>query len=118
MPALAKLTRPKVHRALHRDRLFGHLDEARDRPLVWVVAPPGAGKTTLISSYIEARKLKAAWYHVDAGDDDIGTFFYYLAQTLPPSRAKREEPLPLFSPAYLADLPAFCRHFFRTFFAR
>jgi LuxR family transcriptional regulator, maltose regulon positive regulatory protein len=118
MPALAKLTRPKVHRALHRDRLFAHLDEARDRPLVWVVAPPGSGKTTLISSYVEARKLKAAWYHVDAGDDDIGTFFYYLAQSLPPSRSKPDEPLPLFSPAHLADLPAFCRHFFRTFFAR
>jgi ATP/maltotriose-dependent transcriptional regulator MalT/DNA-binding SARP family transcriptional activator len=118
MPTLAKLTRPKVHRALQRERLFEHLDQARDRPLVWVVAPPGAGKTTLVSSYVEARKLKAAWYHVDAGDEDIGTFFYYLAQTLPASRSKREEPLPLFSPAYLADLPAFCRHFFRSFFAR
>jgi LuxR family transcriptional regulator, maltose regulon positive regulatory protein len=118
MPTLAKLTRPKVHRALPRERLFGHLDEARERPLVWVVAPPGAGKTTLVSSYVEARKLKAAWYHVDQGDEDIGTFFYYLTQTLPPSRSKREEPLPLFSPAHLADLPAFCRHFFRSFFAR
>jgi LuxR family maltose regulon positive regulatory protein len=118
MPTLAKLTRPKVHRALPRERLFGHLDEARERPLVWVVAPPGAGKTTLVSSYVEARKLKAAWYHVDPGDDDVGTFFYYLTQTLPPSRSKREEPLPLFSPAHLADLPAFCRHFFRSFFAR
>jgi LuxR family maltose regulon positive regulatory protein len=118
MPTLAKLTRPKVHRALPRERLFGHLDEARERPLVWVVAPPGAGKTTLVSSYVEARKLKAAWYHVDPGDEDVGTFFYYLTQTLPPSRSKREEPLPLFSPAHLADLPGFCRHFFRSFFAR
>lgn len=116
MPTLAKLTRPKVHRALPRERLFAHLDEARERPVVWVVAPPGAGKTTLVSSYVEARKLKAAWYHVDPGDEDVGTFFYYLAQTLPPS--KRGEPLPLFSPAHLADLPAFCRHFFRSFFAR
>jgi LuxR family maltose regulon positive regulatory protein len=45
MPTLAKPTRPKVHRALPRERLFGHLDEARERPVVWVVAPPGAGKT-------------------------------------------------------------------------
>lgn len=115
---LAKLSRPKVHRALARERLFGCLDQSRERPLLWIVAPPGSGKTTLVASYIEARKLRSAWYHIDAGDDDLGTFFYYLAQAAPPSRRKREAPLPLLTPDYLADLPGFYRHFFRAFFAR
>src|SRR5690242_2689475 len=112
---LAKLTRPRVHRALQRERLFERMDAALERPLVWVVAPPGSGKTTLAASYIEARKSHSAWYQLDAGDADIGTFFYYLAQAVPHARA---EPLPLLTPDHLADLPGFYRHFFRAFFAR
>jgi len=115
---LAKLTRPKVHRALHRERLFKRMDESRERPLVWVTAPPGSGKTTMVASYIEGRKAHSVWYHVDPGDDDIGTFFYYLAQAAPQSRSKRGHPLPLLTPDHLGDLPGFYRHFFRAFFAR
>jgi LuxR family transcriptional regulator, maltose regulon positive regulatory protein len=115
---LAKLTRPKVHRALPRERLFKRMDEFRERPLMWVVAPPGSGKTTLVASYIETRKLHSVWYLVDPGDDDIGTFFYYLAQAVPQSRNKRVDPLPLLTPDHLGDLPGFYRHFFRVFFAR
>ncbi|HEY7379285.1 MAG TPA: BTAD domain-containing putative transcriptional regulator [Steroidobacteraceae bacterium] len=115
MPALAKLTRPKVHRALPRERLFRELDRSRECPLIWVAAPPGSGKTTLVSSYIEARKLRGAWYQVDAGDDDVGTFFHYLAQTVPASRTRRR-PLPVLSAAHRADLAGFSRHFFRAYF--
>jgi ATP/maltotriose-dependent transcriptional regulator MalT len=61
---LAKLTRPKVHRALQRERLFKRMDESLERPLLWIVAPPGSGKTTLVASYIEARKLQSVWYHM------------------------------------------------------
>jgi ATP/maltotriose-dependent transcriptional regulator MalT/DNA-binding SARP family transcriptional activator len=118
MPTLAKLTRPKVHRAVPRERLFAHIDTSLERPLVWVTAPPGAGKTTLISSYIEARKVRSVWYQVDAGDDDIGTFFYYLAQTVPAARAKSTPALPLLTPEHRVNLPAYSRHFFRVFFSR
>jgi ATP/maltotriose-dependent transcriptional regulator MalT/DNA-binding SARP family transcriptional activator len=118
MPSLAKLTRPKVHRALARERLFDLMDEGRERPLIWVTAPPGAGKTTLVSSYVEARKLSTAWYQLDPGDEDLGTFFYYLAQALPATRSRRAMPLPALSAAHLGNLPAFSRHFFRSFFAR
>jgi LuxR family maltose regulon positive regulatory protein len=117
MPALAKLTRPKVHRAVARDRLFSLLDERREHPLIWVTAPAGSGKTTLVASYLEARKLRCVWYQVDAGDDDIGTFFYYLALALPAAR-KGKAAMPVLTPEHRADLPAFCRHFFREFFGR
>jgi len=60
MPAaprlLAKLTRPRLHGAVARERLFAQLDGARaGRSAVCVVGPPGAGKTTLVASWLDAR---------------------------------------------------------------
>ena len=99
MPTFAKLTRPKTHRVLRRERLFALIDQARERPLVWVCGSPGAGKSTLVASYVEAHKGRAAWYHLDPGDDDIGTFFYYLAQAVP-AVGKNAPQLPQFGPEH------------------
>jgi DNA-binding SARP family transcriptional activator len=117
MPTFAKLTRPKTHRVLRRDRLFALIDAARERPLVWISGPPGAGKSTLVASYVEAQKGRAAWYHLDPGDDDIGTLFYYLAQSLP-AGGKTAPQLPQFGAEHRANLAGFSRQFFRQFFLR
>lgn len=116
MPVLAKLTRPKTHKALHRERLFAELDQSRQRPLIWVASPPGAGKTTLVSSYLQSRKLRSLWYQLDAGDEDLATFFYYLTLAAPAS--KRAAELPKFLPGHRADLVGFCRLFFRALYSR
>ncbi len=56
------------------------------------------------------------WYRVDEGDQDIASFFHYLATTLP--ARKGAAPLPSFGPEY-ADQPAdFARRFFRAWYAR
>src|SRR5215475_1352288 len=83
VPALAKVTRPKLHQVVLRERLFGRLDACRERPIAWIVGPPGAGKTSLVASYVGARKLGGLWYHVDAGDRDLATFFHYLSGAAP-----------------------------------
>jgi len=70
--ALAKIARPRLHDVLARTRLFGVLDKAARRPVVWLCAQPGAGKTTLVASYLEARKRPGIWYQVDAADADPG----------------------------------------------
>src|SRR5216684_3868310 len=47
---LAKLTRPKSFAVLPRERIFNRLDEQCRHSAVWVCGPPGAGKTTLVTS--------------------------------------------------------------------
>ena len=75
---LAKLSRPRLFGVVPRERLFAFLDENHGRPLIWVSAPPGAGKTALIASYLEERAPPSLWYQIDPGDADPGPFFQYL----------------------------------------
>src|SRR2546429_9477154 len=77
-PALAKLTRPKLSDALPRPRLFSLLDEAATRPIVWISAAPGSGKSTLVASYLEARDLPHVWDQADSGDADPAPFIHYM----------------------------------------
>lgn len=114
---LAKLSRPRLYDALPRERLFQLLDQKRKHPAIWIGGPPGAGKTTLVASYLETAKLPSVWYQVDAGDTDPATFFYYLGQVAGPTR-KRPQQLQLFTSEFLTDLEGFSRRFFRTFFSR
>lgn len=118
-PQLAKLTRPRLHRAVARERLFALLDEAREhKPAIFVVGPPGAGKTTLVASWLDARGIKGIWYQVDPGDADLATFFYYLGEAAKPFTRKGQRPLSLLTPEYLHDVEGFSRRFFREMFAR
>jgi len=116
---LAKLSRPRLYEAVSRERLFALLDAQRQHRVTLVAAPPGAGKTTLVASYLESRKLPGIWYQVDGGDADPSTFFYFLglAERALPGHGRRP-PLPLLTPEYLPDLAGFSRRFFRELFAR
>ncbi len=116
-PALAKLTRPKLFDALPRPRLFSLLDEAAQRPILWLSGAPGTGKTTLVASYLEARRLQHLWYQCDVGDSDTATLVHYLriaAERLSRNAAAK---LPAFTPELQQNPARFARTFFRELFA-
>ncbi len=110
----AKLSAPRLSRTYPRARLFEQLDAARKVPLIWLSATAGAGKTSLVASWVKERGYNAHWYRVDEGDVDVATFFYYLGQL----DIEAGGTLPLLTSEYLAGLPIFTRNFFRELFAR
>jgi len=58
----AKLSAPRVGKIYERQRLYRLLDQASASPVLWLSAPAGAGKTTLIASYAQRRKQRCCWY--------------------------------------------------------
>lgn len=110
---VAKVTRPGYSHALHRDRLFRLLDDT-DHAVVWVTAPPGAGKTTLASTYLEQCEMPHLWYQLDAGDADAATFFHYLGLAAENAARGAGPALPHLTAEYLAGLPVFARRYFEA----
>lgn len=115
---MGKVTRPILIDILPRSRLFELLDRMRKRPVIWIAGPPGCGKTTLITSYLEARKIPCLWYQVDKSDEDPATFFYYLGLAAKRAAPQKRKPLPLLTPEYRQGIATFTLRYFEDLFAR
>lgn len=65
--------------AVDRPALRHQLDAAVHSPLALVVAPAGAGKTVLITQWVQSRPdLAAAWFDLTAADRAVGVFIRRL----------------------------------------
>ena len=113
LPVLAKTSRPNLAGVLVRERLFNLLDRRRRSSGVWINACAGCGKTTLVASYLNARRLDSRWYQLDARDSDVATFFYYMSRG---AGERQRLTLPLFTSEYHDDVSAFARRYFQTLF--
>ena len=114
-----KITAPSLPAGIvQRERLFRLLEKSSDKPVKWISGPGGSGKTTLVSSYLETRKLPAIWYQVDQRDADPATFFYYMGLAFRNSVSPDQESLPLLTPEYLAGIKTFTRHYFDQLFTQ
>ncbi len=111
--ALTKISCPRSNRPVLRPRLFQRLDNLRNAPVIWIAAPPGAGKTTLISSYLAERGLASLWLQLDADDANVATFFYYLGLAVQQA-AHDDLALPSLTPEYLPGLMSFTRLYAQT----
>src|SRR6185436_18360333 len=99
---LGKFTRPRPVGVLLRPRLFRALDDALRHPAAWVAGPPGAGKTTLVSSHVAQRRLRTVWYRMQDDDADPATFFHYFRLALDAAApGARKTTLPHLGPEYL-----------------
>ncbi len=101
---------------MQRERLFGVLDDAHRSALIWMAAPPGSGKTSLVTSYLGERQRPVAWMQVDTGDADPATFFHYLSLAAA-SIVENPPPLPIFTPQDAVNPAQFARRYFREWFA-
>lgn len=88
-PALAKISPPLLTTVCERKRFYKILDDACRRPLTWLIAPAGAGKTTLVASYLKIRHRPCLWLQLETNNADPASFVYYLrlaAQRIAPRR--------------------------------
>ena len=111
----AKFVGPDVGQAVNRQRLF-ELIESQNAACLWVHGPPGSGKTTLVASYLLARKLRPIWYQLDTDDREPSTFFYFLATAINASIPSRHK-LPVAEAETRANWIGFARRFFRAMLA-
>lgn len=116
--AIAKITMPKASGIIKRQRLFDHLDSLHDKPITWIAAPAGSGKTTLVSSWLSERKLHSLWYQLDEGDAHLADFFYYMSLASKKASPRSKGALPLLTPEYLQGIPVFTRKYFEMLFDR
>ncbi|HWR58058.1 MAG TPA: tetratricopeptide repeat protein, partial [Thermodesulfovibrionales bacterium] len=86
--------------------------------VIWVSGPAGSGKTTLVASYLDSRRLPCLWYQLDEGDADIATFFYYMGLAAKKAAPRKRRSLPLFTPEYYMGIPTFTRRYFEELYSR
>ncbi len=69
---------------VHRDRLTALIEQAIERPVTVVTAPPGAGKTVACAGWAaaRARSRRIAWLSLDEGDRDPARFWGSMTAAL------------------------------------
>ena len=79
----SKLLRPALRPGtVRRLPLIERLARSDRYPIVSVVAPPGYGKTTLLSQWAERNGQAFAWVSVDERDNDPKVLLTYVAEAL------------------------------------
>jgi LuxR family transcriptional regulator, maltose regulon positive regulatory protein len=111
-PPIAKVTCPTSTGYFPRHRLYRLLDKARKTSVLWITGPPGCGKTALVSSYIESRRIPCVWYKVDEADADLSTFFYYLGLAAAKASPRKRKRLPLLTPERMPGVSVFAQRYF------
>lgn len=84
-----KLYVPQVQQSVvARPHLYQKLDDGQKTKLILISAPAGYGKTTLVTDWLSregfSQNVLHCWLSLDEDDNDIYTFFSYLAAAVKP----------------------------------
>ncbi len=85
---MASILKPKLYipqlrsDLVARPRLVQRMEEGGAKKLTLLVAPPGSGKTTLVSTWASEIQSHVAWLSLDEGDNDVATFLAYVIAAL------------------------------------
>jgi len=115
---MIKISRPTPKDVFLRQNLFERLDSLRRFPVIWISAPAGSGKTTLVSSYAWHRNIPCLWYQLDRRDADPATFFYYMREAAQRALPRKRFQLPLFTPEYHQGIETFVLRYFEHLYGR
>jgi len=98
-------TGPEV---VHRERLTALIEQATERPVTVITAPPGAGKTVACAGWAAARARfrRIAWLSLDEGDGDPARFWACMTAALAAGGTSLGAPLVPRSREARDDLPA------------
>lgn len=69
---------------IHRNRITTLIEQATERPVTVITAPPGAGKTVACAGWaaVRARSRRIAWLSLDEGDRDPARFWACMTAAL------------------------------------
>lgn len=73
---------PRSADLLHRERLTEFLHEHIDRKLIFIAAPAGYGKTSLLVDFAHETDLAVCWYSLDPNDRDLRVFVEGLTASI------------------------------------
>ena len=93
---------------VHRERLTALIEEATERPVTVITAPPGAGKTVACAGWAaaRARSRRIAWLSLDEGDRDPARFWACVTAALAAGGTALGAPLVPRSREARDDLPS------------
>jgi len=112
-----KIIPPVYPSVFERLRLLDILTENQHKPLVWVHGSPGAGKTTLVSNWLQQQQARFLWYRMDKDINVSADLFYFLALSAQRNYPRKQINLPVFTAEYADDINTFSMIFFRQLFA-
>lgn len=85
------------NRVLFRDVLHQKIDKYIQTSGLWVFGPAGTGKTTLIRTYLQQRKISSIILNADTFGHDLETFLYTISRALEKSGLSAHSTAPTIS---------------------
>jgi LuxR family maltose regulon positive regulatory protein len=113
---MAKIAFPNFAGALPRERLSQIFDTAPRKPITWINAPAGFGRTVLGASYITQTNTPSIWYCLDERETNTAVFFYFMGLAARIAAPKVKRQLPLCPPESLMSDPALTLRYFGSLY--